>query len=46
MIFDQIRGDRWLIWVEAIDPDYTKEIGLNSEVDGVLLYTSEAENRK
>lgn len=30
----------WLIYVEAIDPTYTKEIGVNTEVDRVLLYKS------
>lgn len=33
----------WLIYIEAIDPTYTKELGLNTEVDRVLLYTSKNE---
>lgn len=38
---DLIRGNRWLIWIEAVDPQKSKEVGLNSEVDRVLLYTTE-----
>jgi len=38
---DIIKGNRWLIWIEAVDPHYSKGIGLNFEVDRVLLYTSE-----
>ena len=37
--YDSLR-DLWLITVEAIDPNYTKELGLNTEVDRLLLYTS------
>ncbi len=31
---------RWLITVEAVDPKHSKEPGLNTEVDRLLLYTS------
>ena len=41
VVFDTIRKDRWLIWIEAVDPNCSKALGLNSEVDRVLLYTSE-----
>lgn len=41
VVFDTIKGNRWLIWIEAVDPNYSKEPGLNLEVDRVLLYTSE-----
>ena len=37
VVYDTLR-DRWLIWVEAVDPIYSKEPGLNTEVDRVLLY--------
>ncbi|MGB9895427.1 MAG: hypothetical protein ACPLN2_05925 [Thermoproteota archaeon] len=40
VVFDTVRNDRWLIWIEAVDPNYSKEPGLNLEVDRVLLYTS------
>ena len=33
-------NSRWLIWVEAVDPISSKEPGLNTEVDRVLLYES------
>ncbi len=36
---DQI-SDRWLTVVEAVDPERSREPGLNLEVDRVLLYTS------
>lgn len=32
--------DRWLIWIEAVDPRLSREPGLNEEVDRVLLYES------
>jgi len=31
---------RILLFVEAIDPEFSKEVGLNLEVDRVLLYTA------
>lgn len=34
--------DRWLTWIEAVDPTTSKEPGLNLEVDRVLLYVSPA----
>jgi hypothetical protein len=34
-------NDRWLILIEAVDPVLSREPGLNSEVDRLLLYTSE-----
>jgi len=37
---DTIKKNRWLIWIEAVDPYYSKGVGLNLEVDRVLLYTS------
>ena len=40
VVYDPIR-DRWLIIVEAVDPIYSKEPGLNLEVDRLLLYISE-----
>lgn len=33
--------DRWLIWIESVDPAHSKEPGLNLEVDRVLLYVTE-----
>jgi len=33
-------SDRWLTWIEAVDPVFSKEPGLNTEVDRVLLYVS------
>ena len=39
VVYDPLK-DRWLIWVEAVDPVYSKEPGLNLEVDRVLLYES------
>jgi len=35
--FDPIK-ERWIMTVEAVDPVYSKEPGLNTEVDRVLLY--------
>ena len=32
---------RWLMTVEAVDPQHSKEPGLNTEVDRLLLYVSE-----
>lgn len=32
--------ERWLIWIEAVDPRLSREPGLNEEVDRVLLYES------
>lgn len=40
-VFDSIRGDRWLIWIEAVDPNHTRELGWGTQVDRLLLYTSE-----
>jgi len=37
VVYDQIR-ERWLLWIEAVDPAHSKELGLNLEVDRVLLY--------
>jgi len=37
--YDSDNG-RWIITVEAVDPKYSKEPGLNTEVDRLLLYTS------
>jgi hypothetical protein len=34
-------SDKWLTWIEAVDPTSSKEPGLNTEVDRVLLYVSE-----
>ncbi|MEM0003596.1 MAG: hypothetical protein QXS21_06730 [Thermoproteota archaeon] len=45
VVFDAIKGNRWLIWIEAVDPNYSKEPGLNLEVDRVLLYTSETRSK-
>jgi hypothetical protein len=39
VIWDQ-RVGKWRILVEAIDPVHTREIGVNTEVDRVLLYES------
>jgi len=39
VVYDPIR-ELWLIIVEAVDPMYSKEPGLNLEVDRLLLYTS------
>jgi hypothetical protein len=46
VLFDEIRGDRWLIWIEAVDPDHTKELGWSTEVDRLLLYTSEIRRKQ
>ncbi|MEM3479321.1 MAG: hypothetical protein QW702_06170 [Candidatus Bathyarchaeia archaeon] len=34
--------NRWLMWIEAVDPTASKELGLNLEVDRLLLYVSPA----
>ena len=33
-------GQRWLAMIEAVDPEHSKEPGLNLEVDRLLLYTT------
>jgi hypothetical protein len=40
VVYDSLKN-RWLTWIEAVDPTYSKEPGLNLEVDRVLLYISE-----
>jgi len=40
VVYDPLR-DRWLTWIEAVDPICSKEPGLNLEVDRVLLYVTE-----
>lgn len=40
VIFDTLKEDRWLIWIEAVDPTYSRDLCLNSIVDRVLLYIS------
>jgi hypothetical protein len=40
IVYDQMK-DRWLTWIEAVDPTQSKEPGLNLEVDRVLLYVTE-----
>jgi len=39
VVYDFLK-ERWLILVEAVDPSYSVEPGLNTEVDRVLLYVS------
>ena len=39
VVYDYAK-DRWLILIEAVDPIYSKEPGLNTEVDRLLLYVS------
>jgi hypothetical protein len=39
VVRDPLSG-RWLMWIEAVDPTLSKEPGLNTEVDRVLLYVS------
>ncbi|MBS7610843.1 hypothetical protein KEJ27_01315 [Candidatus Bathyarchaeota archaeon] len=34
------KSNRWLITVEAVDSEYSRGLGLNTEVDRLLLYTS------
>jgi hypothetical protein len=34
--------NEWRILIEAIDPRYTKEIGVDTEVDRVLQYKAKA----
>ena len=43
VVHDTLRG-RWLILIEAVDPIHSKEPGLNTEVDRLLLYISEVED--
>ena len=40
VVYDPL-SDRWLTWIEAVDPILSREPGLNTEVDRVLLYVSE-----
>ena len=40
VVYDPL-SDRWLTWIEAVDPTLSREPGLNTEVDRVLLYVSE-----
>ncbi len=37
-----VSSNEWLIYVEAVDPTYSERLGLNTEVDRVLLFTSKA----
>ena len=37
--YDAVK-ERWLIMIEAVDPTHSKEPGLNTEVDRLLLYES------
>lgn len=39
VVYDPLE-DRWLTWIEAVDPIYSTELGLNLEVDRVLLYVT------
>lgn len=39
-VLPDYENDRWLLYVEAIDPTYTKEVGVDTEVDRVLAYQS------
>ena len=41
VVYDPLR-ELWMMTVEAVDPLYSAGLGLNLEVDRVLLYTSEA----
>jgi hypothetical protein len=40
VVYDPL-SNRWLTWIEAVDPILSREPGLNTEVDRVLLYVSE-----
>ena len=40
LVYDSIK-DRWLTSIEAVDPTFSKEPGLNSEVDRLLLYVTD-----
>jgi len=40
LAYDSIRN-RWLTSIEAVDPTFSKEPGLNSEVDRLLLYVTD-----
>jgi len=39
VVYDPIK-DRWLTSIEAVDPTFSEEPGLNSEVDRLLLYVT------
>ncbi|MEM2514531.1 MAG: hypothetical protein QXU81_09505 [Candidatus Bathyarchaeia archaeon] len=39
VVFDHTEN-RWLTWIEAVDPTTSREPGLNLEVDRVLLYAT------
>ncbi|MEM1667862.1 MAG: hypothetical protein QXM53_04300 [Thermofilaceae archaeon] len=39
-VAQDVERGRWLIWIEAVDPSWSREPGLNEEVDRVLLYES------
>ena len=45
VVYDYLK-DRWLILIEAVDPTYSKEPGLNLEVDRVLLYVTRPEIKR
>jgi len=45
LVYDDL-NDRWLTIIEAVDPTYSKEPGLNLEVDRVLLYVTKPETRR
>ncbi len=45
IVYDNLK-DRWLILIEAVDPTYSREPGLNLEVDRVLLYVTNPETRR
>jgi hypothetical protein len=36
-VYDPLK-ERWMILIEAVDPTISKELGLNLEVDRILLY--------
>jgi hypothetical protein len=38
--YDVIGDLGWMMWIEAVDPTFSSEPGLNLEVDRLLLYTS------
>ncbi len=40
VVYDRLK-DVWLIFIEAVDPVHTKELGWTTEVDRLLLYVSE-----
>lgn len=35
-----LKSNRWLITAEAVDQEHSRGPGLNTEVDGLLIYTS------